>query len=649
MLAGTMLAGTMLAGLGGAGVTRTRDAVALASALALVSAAPLVGRPAAFAQGVAPDGGTVGAPAPAPAPIGVPGGVPGGGEVEPRPGPPAAPAPSLGGAPAPNVDVGPEIADPDADPDLGDPIGGGLGAGSGDAVAVPDIGVAGEPIGGAEDLDPGDSPFARGLDTDPLGLDPGADLGRLDPLFERDAERRGRRPRPTLGRVSERGPGGLTLAFGVGLTLRAEDNPQLRAESKDGETVLVTELSFGVLSQTRVQRLALDIDADLAASSDPDEGDDTLALENPRLGFAYEREGARARVGAALRYRRVDLDEARLLDLDTLIDDLPQEDDLVISGGTRSDLDAEIEIVTGLGRPLGFELELRAEQRGYADAGDPDLTDRDIYEAEGALRLDATPLLTTRLTFGLSDLDDASGEERRTRALGVSAVYAATARTTLTAVLGGSRVEALRGIDLDDDGTDDELRASETSGAVGSLGLVFDMPSGTIAAEIESEIEEGGRRDTLRVARAFEPLAGVDLSASVGVSREEGEDTELVADIAYVQELARGALRASLERRAGTSADGNDITATTASLGLLQEISRVSRVTLDLDFAQVASASEGDVDESQSELRLAYIRALTPDWSLATGYELTRRTEGSDDATSNAVFVTLGRGFVIRP
>ena len=600
------------------------SAAALASALALTAAAPL-----AFAQDAAPG---------APDPVGIPGGL----EATPRPEPPAAP----GIEPAPSVDVGPEIADPGPDPDLGDAIAGGLGEGS-DDVAVPDLGVTAEPLGGAPDLDPEASPF-DGLETNPLGLDPGADFGRLDPLFERDAERRGRRPRPGLGRASERGPGGLTLSFGVGLTLRADDNPRLREDS-DGETVLATELSFGVLSQTRVQRLALDLDTDLALSSDPDAGDDAFGIENPRLGFAYEREGARARLGAALRYRRVDLDEARLLDLDTLFDELPEEDDLVISGGTRSDLDAEIEIVTGLGRPLGFELELRGEQRRYEDAGDPDLTDRDTYEAKGALRLDATPLLTTRLTFALSNLDDTSGEDRRSRALGVSAVYEATDRTTLTAALGASRVEALRGFDLDEDGIDDELRDSETSGVVGSLGVVYDMPSGTIAAEIESEIEEGGRRDTLRVARAFEPLEGVDLSASLGVSREDGADPELVADIAYVQELARGALTASLERRAGTSADGNDVTATTAGLGLLQEISRVSRVTLDLDFAQVASASEGDEDESQTELRLAYVRALTPDWSLSTGYELTRRAEGSDDATSNAVFVTLGRDFVIRP
>ena len=620
------------------GVTRARGA-ALVSALALASAAPLA-PPTALAQDAAPGGRT----APGPSPVGIPGGP----ETTPRPGPLAAPgtAPTPGIEPAPGLDVGPDIADPGPDPDLEEAIEPGLGDES-DEVAVPDLGVTGEPVGGAEDLDPTDSPFADGLAADdPLGLDPLADLDGVDPFFERGP---GARPRPALGRASERGPGGLTLSFGVGLTVRAEDNADLSEDTDDGEVELIGNLAFGVLSQTRVQRLALDLDGDLAASTNPDEGDDSFELENPRLGFAYEREGARARVGAALRYRRIDLDEARLIDPDDVFDDLPGEDDLVIDDGAQSDLDAEVEVVTGLGRPLGFELQLRAERRRYEDTDDPELTDRDIDAAEGALRLDVTPLLTTRLTFEAQNLDDVSGEERRARALGVSAVYEATDRTTLTAVLGGSRVEALRGFDLDEDGIDDELRDSETSGVVGSLGVVYDMPSGTIAAELESELEEDGRRDTLRVARAFEPFEGVDLSASVGISREDDQDPQFVTDIAYVQELRRGRLRASLERRAGSSVDGDDIAATSANLNLLREVSRVSAITLDLDYALVEETGEDDEGESLSELRLAYVRSLTPDWSLSAGYELTRRAEGDDAASSNALFVTLGRNFVIRP
>ena len=643
--------------------TRARAAVALVATLALASAAPLAGRLTASAQDAAPPGeaagGVAGGLGPAPT------GTPGGPETPPRPGPPTPPLPAPGTvltpgvpsgatpgiAPAPSVDPGPEIADPGVDPDLGDALDETLGETVADEVAEPDLGEAGEAVGAASDLDPEDPLLADAatdaLDLDPLDLGADVDLGRVD--LDRGRPRdRGRRARPDLGRVAERGPGGLTLAFGLDLALRAEDNAGLRFSDEEGEAELVAGLSFGVLSQTRRQRLAADLDADVTLSSNPDDGEDDLEVEGPRLRFAYEREGARSRLGAVLRYARTDLDEVRLIDLDERLDGLPDEDDLVVSGGTRADLDAEVELVLGLDRPLGFELELRADRRSYEDAGDPELTDRDILEAEGALRLDVTPLLTARLTFDVSDLDDDSGETRETRAYGVSALYAATARTTLTAALSASGIEALRNVDLDDDGEDDAQRRSETSGVEGLLGLVHDLPNGTLSAEIESELEERGRRDTLRIARAFEPRQGVDLSASVGLTRGEGEQDAVVADIAYAQELARGRLTASVERRVGTSSDGNALAATSASLGLLQRVNRLSRVTLDLDFALVED-TDGDGDESQSELRLAYVRDLTPDWSLSAGYELNRRAEGDDAATSNALFLTLGRDFVIRP
>ena len=609
---------------------RAMRRAALWGAVAL-AAVVLAGRPPALAQGLPPaEGGRA-------APVGTPGGL----ETTPRPLP--------AGPVDPDVTPGPEIADPGPDAALVPDLAGPLGAPS-EAVGVPDLGEAGEAIGAAEDLDPG-----RALDLDPLGLGLDGALGRpgriaapvRDPFLG---------PVRAGGRAAERAPGGLTLTFGLGLRLRVEDDGDLGSGDGDGggddgdggAVELVADLAFGALSQTRTQRIAVDLDTGLALGSAGDEGSG-LELEEPRLAFAFEREGARARVGAALRYARIDLDEARLADLDRGLDELPEADELVVSGGRRTELDAELELVAGLGRPVGFELELRAERRGFEDVDDPDLTDRDIYEAEGALRLDAMPRLVTRLTFDLTTLDDDSGEERDTRALGVSAVYAASGRTTLTAALGGSRIEALRGVDLDDDGEDDARRRSERNGAVGSLGIVHELPLGTLSAELESELEENGRRDTLRVARAFELRRGTGLSASLGATRGAIGETELVADVALARELARGALSASLARRAGTNADGESVASTFASLGLRRELSRLSSLTLDLDVARVEGLGEGRDDERRTELRLAFVRALTPDWSLAAGVEHQRRREGGEDDASSALFVALGREFTIRP
>ena len=447
-------------------------------------------------------------------------------------------------------------------------------------------------------------------------------------------------------RLAERGAGGVALSFGLGLRLRAEDNPGLRFQDEREEVALLTDLAFGLTSRTRRQTLSLDLDAAVATSSNPSEGDDEVELDEPRLAFAYERQGARSRLGAALRLRRRDLDEARLIDLDDPFDLLPEADDLVISSGSRTDLDAEVGIATGIDRPLGFELDLRADLRRYEGTIDPDLTDRDILGATAALRLRASERLTGRLALGATDLDDASGESRESRSLGLTGSYEATARTRLTAALGGTRITSLRFRDLDDDGFAETARRGETSGIEASLGAVRDMLSGTLSAEIETELEEGGRRDAVRVARAFEPRPGTSLRASLGLSRGEDGEAAAVGDLFLRRELARGALTASLRRRAGTDADGEGVTSTTASLGVLRELSRASAVSLDLDHAVVEEAGG---DESQSELRLTWRRALTRDWSLSAGYELSRRGAGERDASSNALFLSLGREFLIRP
>ena len=588
---------------------RVRGMAGLAVLLLGTAAIP-PGPPAALAQG---------------APVGTPGGP----EVETPLGPepsPLLPEPGIVATP------GPEILEPDEAP------GPETEAVAADPVAEPEIGPEGDPLDGAEDLDP------AAAVPDPLGLDEAP--GRIDAGFALPP-RRGRPGRPD----DERGAGGLTLSFGLDLGLRASDNRRLRPSGGEGELRLVTGVSAGLLSRTQRQRLALDLDAEAVASSDPDDGDDGIEVERPRLAFAYEREGARARLGGALRLRRVDLDEARLLDLDDPFDGLPEADDLVVSGGTRTDLDAELEFAAGLDRPLGLELELRADARRYDGVGArSDLTDRDILGADVALRLDLARRLTTRLAFGASELDDDSGEERSTRSAGATAVYEATPTLRLTAALGRAEVESLRfrgtGEDLDGDGEEDRvLRARASDGIEASFGVVRELPRGRISAEIETEIEEGGRRDTLRVARAIALRGGVDLSASVGLSREEGEDPVVVGDLAYTQELARGRLRASLRRRAGASSDGDQVSATSASLGVLRELGRSSRLTLDLDFERL----EGDDEESQSELRLAYVRSLTPDWSLSAGYEFERRLVEDDEATANTLFLTLGRDVLLRP
>lgn len=532
-----------------------------------------------------------------------------------------------------------------------------------------DLGVAGDDLGGAEDLDP-TAPADEVLDDpvddlledvlgDPLDADAfdGVDvLGRVDGVFDRPRRGdRSRRPRPDLGRLDQRGPGGLLLRFGVGLRLRSEGDPELSFGDGGGrETDAVLDLDLGLLSETRNQTFSADLDTGLIARSNPDGGQEEFETLNPRFLLAYEREASRARLGAVLRLERTDLGEFTLLDLDeTFIGDVPDADDLALAEdrrdqGTRTDINAEVEVVAGIDLPVGLEVEVRTDRRRF-DSADPSLSDRDIDEVEAAIRLSPDRNLDLRLTYAASRLSDEAGDERDTDTYGVSAGYRVGPATTLFLSLGRREIEALRPRDLDGDGL---AEASATTSSEG-LGALFDvsheLPRGRIGLELEREVEEGGDRDRAEVFWARELLEGVDLSVGVGVTQLGDGDPGLVADLGYRQALRRSVLTASYRRAAGTNTDGDNVSTDTVRLGVLREINRLSSLALDLDFVRLEGQGDDDPDRTESEVRLSYLRELTPDWSLETGYEYSRRTRDGETADSGAVFLSLARDLVIRP
>lgn len=564
---------------------------------------------------------------------------------------------------------GPAIAedDPGFDP---------FGVGDGDLVEdeEDDLGLAGDDLGGAEDLDPtapadevlddpvddlvedvlGDPLDGSGLDDEIGTID---ELGRVDGFFDRPRRgERGRQRRFNLGRLGERGPGGLVLRFGVDLRLRTESNPGLSFDDDggDGETNLVADLSLGVLSETGNQTISADLDTGLIARSNPQGAEEDLETLNPRFVLAYEREASRARLGAALSFERTALGEFTLLDLDdTFIGDVPDADDLALAEerrdqGTRTDINAEVELVAGIDLPVGLELELRTDRRRF-DSADPSLTDRDIDEVEGALRLSPDRNLDLRLTFDVSRLRDDAGDERDTSTYGVSADYLVGRATTLSASVGRTEIEALRPRDLDGDGVSDVDVLTRQEGVAAFFDVSHDLPRGEVGLELEHEIEEGGERDTAELFWDRELLEGVDLSVGVGVTRLGDGDPGLIADVGYRQALRRSVLTARFQRAAGTNTDGDTVSSDTINFGVLREINRLSSLALDLDLVRLEGQGEGDPDRTESELRLTYLRELTPDWSLRTGYERSRRTSGDDEASSDALFLSLARDLVIRP
>lgn len=88
-----------------------------------------------------------------------------------------------------------------------------------------------------------------------------------------------------------------------------------------------------------------------------------------------------------------------------------------------------------------------------------------------------------------------------------------------------------------------------------------------------------------------------------------------------------------------------------ASIDYRYAINGISDLGFSANVAELDQAGGPAVnDTTRADLRATYSREITPDWRLSSGYEFRWRDEENvGSATSNRVFLTLEREFVLRP
>ena len=429
--------------------------------------------------------------------------------------------------------------------------------------------------------------------------------------------------------AQEDAPGGTILTFGIETRLSVNDNYNLDLVAPGTSTILDTALSFGYLAETATDRFAFDIDGVLRGSDLPGAGGD-LRFDDPGLTISYDREGANSRLTATAAYNEANLD---FLDPFEFIED----GDLISGSGRRATSSARVIFETGTSGPLGFGLELGHRAVNYSDTTDASLFDSQTDDVALTSRLQLSPVLEGRIRLSQEDYaaEDATSTDRTTRALSFGATYEISPVTTLDATLGFEKIDSsVTGADEGVFGTLDLTRAL----ANGSAGIALDRSFGT----------EGGRT-TLSLRRDLE-LPNGRLAFNLGVTKGELGETGIVGSIDYAQTLPRGELTAALERSVDSDTSGNAVLTTTAALGYSMPATSVSTLSFDFDYVAVDDVGTGStLSTDRSTFRAAYTHELTADWDLSAGYEHQRRfTEGSGTASSNEIFMTLGREFSIR-
>ncbi|MBK5928844.1 hypothetical protein [Rhodobaculum claviforme] len=420
------------------------------------------------------------------------------------------------------------------------------------------------------------------------------------------------------------------LTFGLDQRFETSRNRGLTIPSEGTTTQSVTSLSFGLVSETLVQRLSLTGGTAYRLGRAPEENRLSV-LDNSRLSLSYLREGVDSEFSVTASARRA---RQEFLGIEDFIDDeglleLPEDFDDLTRFGRRTAYDVDTRLVLGReAAPFGVTFSLGATAIDYSDGAPQE----DIRTVRGAIdtRFRLSPVLTTTLGARREERREGSDptELRVTDAVTAGVIYALSPRTQVAATLGYSRVDRTGSIQR------------REQGLIGGFDVTTDTPLGPVGLSLDTEVLEAGQRVSAVVRRSLDLPMGT-LSGSLGAARDPGGEVGAIGTLAYAQPLRTGNFTVNLSR----IPVGNDDprTRTALSIGLTHDINSVSGIALRADHAETTGTATRNPIE-RTTISASYRHQLTPDWALNSGVSYRVRREGAlGSARSPEIFVGLGR------
>ncbi len=432
--------------------------------------------------------------------------------------------------------------------------------------------------------------------------------------------------------------GSLLYTFGFSTGVRASDNRQLTNPSAGNSTYSDTKLSFGAAAKTRGQTLDFLISNRFRFSTGDGAPPNEPFLPELRLNYARESLNARLTALASL--------DSRDLSIDDLPEDISNPNQLITDDGIELRQNLSIGIETGLAAPLGADARVFTSRTDYFDTTDPDNYDRATVGGSVGLTLRPDKVTSIRLGYSLSEYEaeNTVRTQRTTESLDLSANRQLDPLTSVYGSFGYKTV-------------DEEQRAigpgfgNDSEGFIASAGLSRALTDGRIGVDLSHDVTGAGDRTDFSVTRAFTLPAG-SLILTVGVTEPEGASYQPTGEITYLHERSRQNLRLTAASR--IVVDDDDSVQRLSRIGLNYdfEINERNSLGLGLDYARTDKISGlATIREARRATATAsYTHALTEDWDLRTGYSYRFRDEKSGvDASSNEIFVRIGRDFSWRP
>lgn len=426
-------------------------------------------------------------------------------------------------------------------------------------------------------------------------------------------------------------PRGVTLQLDVSSGLRFHDNLGLDTPTAGSTLRSDTRLAFGLLSETRTQRLALNVAGTLRAGRTPG-GSSDFGLVSPSLGLSYAREGARARFTFDGTLSRTEV-QGTAVSFDPALGSLS----LISDDGQRTNYSLGSTLQLGTAGPLGVTLELGARGARFSGTSDPGLFDTSTYSGAVATSLAFSRVTTgtARLSYARFEAEDAPRTRRDDLGLSFGLEHTLARGMVLTASLGARRI--------------DDSVAGVSRSAEGSFGLTQARANGSLSAQLSTQLTSAGRVDRLSAGRQLE-MPGWTLDANFGVVNAAGLATRPSLGLSYARELKRGEISATATADISVSDLSQVQRVLRTDLGYRHLLGEQSAVRFGLSYTDVSDAgSTGVVPRQQGTVTAAFSRTLARDWELSVGAERRYLKETGRQAWDNALFVTVDRRFVFLP
>ncbi|MEO9899067.1 MAG: hypothetical protein ABJQ34_21415 [Paracoccaceae bacterium] len=421
--------------------------------------------------------------------------------------------------------------------------------------------------------------------------------------------------------------GGRRTEITIGQNLEFSDNPDFVA---DGDSQLVSLTSLGLTHERRttIDALVFRIGGDFELGT----GDlDGSAFQDPFLVLSFDRDVRHSRLGLSVQYSETDVSNSDTSGLIDLSDDVLGSD-----VGTRQNLTLEISGATGVDAPIGADFDIRRDQLRYSDTTDTSLLDEDTNTLEGGVTFRFSPRLSLRsfVQYTDRDVNGPGGVDRETTILG------ATLDAEISDILSGNLTLSYDEIEFL------EPNPSTVDGLSISGGLTRLTSNGSWGLTFSSDVGESGRRDQVSLRRDLELKSG-SLGLSFGATHTEGLSTDPLYGIDWTRDLARGSISLSLDQSVTSDALATEQIDTSLSLGVTQEVTDLSSLSLDASLRDSNELGAAGIDSRRIDVSLTYRRELERDWDMVGGYRYSHSTQdGSADRDSNTIFIGLERSLV---